>query len=357
MTEVVLVTGATGLVGTAVVDHLAGEGRTVVATDLDTPDNRRKAARWEGSDGVSVHWADLTDHSDVEAVLEKVEPSAIVHLAAVIPPFCYGRPGLARTVNVDATAGLSRAAATRPRPPRIVLASSVAVYGPRNPVKHSGVLTSDTPVAPYDMYGQHKVEAEQIVRDSGLDWVILRLGGVLTVEAATSLDKELLSFASVLPRDGRIQTVDVRDVARAFAAATTTPATGEVFLIGGDESHRQEQARLSRDTSAAMGLPGAVPAGLPGDPDQDLSWFATDWVDTTRSQEVLDFQRRSLPQMYDEIRSAAGWRRHVMRPLAPAVRWYLGRMSLYDKSARVTDPWSVISQRWGDAVESTPGAR
>ena len=40
MDDVVLVTGAFGLVGTARVAHLGARGRSVVATDLDTPANR-----------------------------------------------------------------------------------------------------------------------------------------------------------------------------------------------------------------------------------------------------------------------------------------------------------------------------
>ena len=85
------------------------------------------------------------------------------------------------------------------------------------------MLTADTPLRPSDIYGAHKVEAEQLVRGSGLNWVILRLGGVLTAEPRFDLDFDTMYFEASLPVDGRIQTVDVRDVARAFVAATTAP--------------------------------------------------------------------------------------------------------------------------------------
>ena len=229
---------------------------------------------------MQVRWADLTSAADVEALLAAVSPTAIIHLAAIIPPFCYARPGLARAVNVDATASLVKAASALPIPPRFVQASSVAVYGARNPHRNDGLLTSSTPLRPNDLYGAHKVMAEQHVTASELDWVVLRLGGVLLAEPRWALDRDLIFFEAVLPSDGRIQTVDVRDVAHAFCAATVTERVCEIFLIGGDETHRITQAGLGTESAAAMGLVGGLPTGRPGDPDDDQAWFATDWMDT-----------------------------------------------------------------------------
>ena len=39
-----------------------------------------------------VRWADLTDADAVAELLREVSPSAIIHLAAIIPPVCYARP-------------------------------------------------------------------------------------------------------------------------------------------------------------------------------------------------------------------------------------------------------------------------
>jgi nucleoside-diphosphate-sugar epimerase len=47
--------------------------------------------------------------------------------------------------------------------------------------------------------------------------------------------------------------------------------------------------------AAAMGLVGGMPTGLKGDPDSDDDWFNTDWMDTTRAQEVLGYQHHSWP--------------------------------------------------------------
>ncbi len=346
MSDAVLVTGAFGLVGSATVKHLAAAGRHVVATDLDTPATRKAATNL--SAGITVRWADLTDAAAVERLLADVSPAVVIHLAAVIPPLCYAKPALARKVNVEATANLVKAAEAQAKPPRLVQASSIAVYGPRNPHHIKDLLTADTPVNPYDNYGKHKVEAEALVRASGLDWVILRLGGVLTVELNLGMDPNLIFFEGVLPTDGRLQTVDVRDVAHAFAAATTADAVGQILLIGGDDSHRLVQGDIGPSTAAAMGLVGALPTGRKGDPDDDAAWFATDWMDSATAQAVLKHQHHSWPDMLTETANRVGWRRYLFRLVAPLAREYLRRQSpYYGQPPGYTNPWEAVRRKWG----------
>lgn len=349
-TDAVLVTGALGLVGSAVVGQLAGEGRRVVATDLDLPRNRKKAGRLLHAGDVELRWADLTDSTAVLALVESVRPAAIVHLAAIIPPACYANRALARRVNLDATASLFRAGSTLAEPPRFLLASSIAVYGARNP--HRGeVLTASTPVDPCDLYGALKVEAEAVVTGSDLDWSILRLGGVLTPTLHTDAGMDMLAFERVLPVDGRLQTVDARDVACAFSAATVTEATREVFLIGGDDSHRVVQGTLGPSMMAAVGLEGVLSQGRRGDPDSDSKWFATDWMEVSRAQEVLGFQHRSLPEIFAEAAAVAGWRRRPMRAVSPLARMYLRSRSPYRHfPGEYADPWGAIERLWGDPL-------
>ncbi|GAS97380.1 nucleoside-diphosphate-sugar epimerase [Mycolicibacterium canariasense] len=347
MTDTVLVTGAFGLVGSATVRRLIADGHRVVATDLDTPANRKAAAALPA--GVTVRWADLTDPAAVGALVSETAPSAIVHLAAVIPPFIYQRRSLAEKVNVGATATLLAAAEKLAGPPRFVLASSVAVYGSRNPHTQTGLLTSDTPVNPADIYGDHKVRAEALVRSSALDWVILRLGGVLTANPGSYVNMDNFFFEGMLPTDGRLQTVDVRDVASAFAAATTADAVGETLLIGGDGTHRLLQGEVAAAMAAAMGLVGGLPTGLKGDPRNDDGWFATDWMDTARAQEALGFQHHSWPQMLIETAENAGIKRPLLRLIAPLARQILQRRTAYHGTGRrYADPWEAIKAKWGD---------
>ena len=56
MDDVVLVTGAFGLVGTATLAHLGARGRRVVATDLDTSANRAATDKLPGGITARTGW-------------------------------------------------------------------------------------------------------------------------------------------------------------------------------------------------------------------------------------------------------------------------------------------------------------
>ncbi|MGA7050973.1 MAG: NAD(P)-dependent oxidoreductase [Mycobacterium sp.] len=350
MSETVLVTGAFGLVGSALLKRLAADGRRVIATGRTSPANRKAAQKLPA--GVDVRWADLTDSAAIDRLVCEVVPTVIIHLAAVIPPGVYRDAAFARKVNVDGTTALTHAAESLPNPPRFVHASSGAVYGGPNPHRFTNLCHPDTPPRPCDVYGGHKLEAEEVVRSSRLNWVILRLGGVFTVDPAEEhYDTDILFFGSLLPTDGRVHTVDVRDVATALAAATTAPVVGETLLIAGDESHLLKQHDTLEGPAAAKGLNGLVTAvrARPGNPHSDGDWFINCWMDVTRAQEALSFQHHSWPDMLAEMRAAAGWRRYPARLAAPLVRTLAKRQSAYcNLPGEYANPWAAIRMRYGE---------
>lgn len=354
MSGTVLVTGGFGLVGTMTVRRLAELGRRVVVADLDTPANRKAEAKLPQE--AAVRWTDLTDEAAVQRLIDDAAPEAIIHLAAIIPPRIYQNPKLARRVNVEATATLVRIAEAQPLPPRLVHASSNAVFGPRNPYRTTPPLRADDPMRPCDLYSGTKAEAEAIVRSSSLEWVVLRFGGVLGTDiSAFPLTADALVFESALPADGRLHSVDVRDVARACAAATTADVAREILLIAGDDTHRLRQGEVGAAMSEALGIPGAIPKGRPGDPESDGDWFVTDWMDTTRAQEALQFQHHTWPDMLAELRANFGMKRYLLRPWAPIAREVLKRRSAYwNAPGEYADPWGAIRKRLGDPSWDRP---
>jgi nucleoside-diphosphate-sugar epimerase len=355
MSETVLVTGAFGLVGCAMVKHLACDDRRVIATGRISSRNCKIAQRFPA--GVAIRWADLTESASIDELISETAPTVIIHLAAVIPPGIYRDATFARRVNVDGTAAVVRAAESLPDPPRFVHASSYAIYGAPNPHRFTALCSPDTAPRPCDLYGGHKLEAEEIVRSSDLDWVILRLGGVVTADPAEEhFDPDILFFGSALPTDGRVHSVDVRDAANAFAAATTADVVGETLLIGGDESHLLTQYDAAEGPAAARGLPGLVTAmhGRPGNPESDDGWFINCWMDVARAQEALSFQHHSWPDLLAEMRAVAGWKRYPTRLTAPLARMFIQRQCAYREwPGEYADPWAALRMRYGEPKVDT----
>lgn len=198
----IVVTGATGNVGRAVVEQLAAAGEQVVAVSRNAP----TAAL---PDGVRHHLADLADPASLTGALGGAE--ALFLLVAGDDP--------RGVVDVAALAGVKR----------IVLLSS------------QGAGTRP------DAYA-HPVAFEQAVRDSGLAWTVLRPGGFATntfqwIEGIRTRREVAAPFADVaLPP---IDPADIADVA--VAVLTGKGHRNRVYELTGPEalSPRERAAVLA----------------------------------------------------------------------------------------------------------------
>ena len=173
MTERILVTGAGGFVGRELLRQLAlREELTVVALDAN-PQSLPVASRLE------IIRGDLTDPACRRAAIGS-GVDALVHLAAVPGGAAEADPVRSQRVNVEATLDLLREVASSARRPRVVFASTIAVYG--DPLPQAGVDDS-TPPAPRLIYGAHKAMIETMIatltRRQAIDGLSLRLPGII----------------------------------------------------------------------------------------------------------------------------------------------------------------------------------
>jgi nucleoside-diphosphate-sugar epimerase len=355
--ETILVTGAFGQVGRRCVQLLLERGRTVVALDLHNEKSVETAAALSDGSGTGTllpAYVNLLDAAAIDALFAQHRPGAVVHLAAMLAPTSYRNPAAARKVNVEGTRNLVDAARKLAEPPVFVFASSASVYGSINPHRHPERITSATPVNPIDQYGEDKVLAEAVVRDSGLPAAVLRLAGVISPDAQATISADHLVLVRATPGDNRMHTVDARDVALAFANAVDRgPAVaGKVLVIAGDESHVRTHRELEDAVMTAFGLGALGPhASLPGDPDDEDGWSFTGWFDTTDSQDLLGFQQHTWDETLAWTAASAARIRPILRVLGPvlrpALRTALAVQRRRENRGRYADPWTLISNHYG----------
>lgn len=157
-------TGATGMLGSYIVERLAADGWSVRALVRDAG-----RARWLKPLGAALARGDVTDAASVRAAAAGCD--AVFHTAAAIGP---GRDLAAfRALNVAGTEHVIRASADAGA--RLVHVSSTAVYDDVARVRHAPV-GEDVPVSvlpAHDAYGLSKQESERAVlraHATGVAW-------------------------------------------------------------------------------------------------------------------------------------------------------------------------------------------
>jgi nucleoside-diphosphate-sugar epimerase len=173
----VLVTGAAGRLGRAVVPELLAGGWRVVAADRRPPADGRVA-------GVPVTAADLTDPRAAEGLVDGC--AAVVHLAGIPTP--YGLPGHEVFGNNTAATFHVLDAAARAGVRTVALASSTAAYGftfaPTSP--RYVPVDEEHPLLPQDPYALSRAVDEatgaMLARRHRMTVVALRLNWVATAE-------------------------------------------------------------------------------------------------------------------------------------------------------------------------------
>lgn len=324
MSDLVLVTGATGFVGSALARLLAAKGyRLRLAV---------RAASLRGNlEGLAAEIAEA-DMRDEAAMSKAVEGARYVfHCAADYRLWAPNPSEIVRN-NVEGTRAVMRAALAA-GVERIVYTSSVATLKPRTdgvPVDESA---RHTPKSAIGAYKKSKLLAERLVErlvaDEGLPAVIVNpstpIGprdikptptGRIIVEAATG---KIPAFV-----DTGLNLVHVDDVAEGHHAALLRGRIGESYILGGqDASLREMLAEIAR-------LAGRKPPslGLPRLPLYPLAYVSEAVGRLTREEPFLtvDALKMAKYRMFFSSGKAARELGYAARPyrqaLADALAWF-----------------------------------
>jgi len=209
----VLVTGATGLVGERLLPRLVEMGE-----DCRVLIRRGK----HGPTGATAVEGDLLDPASLADATTGV--SAIVHLAAV---FRTQDTDLIWKSNLEGTRSLIAAVQTHSPQARFIMASTSNVYSKNSPQPG---CESDM-VEPVQAYPASKVAAEALLRDSGLNWAVVRFPFVYGDGDGhlEMLPKHIAAFG--FHPANRMSTIHHRDIATAMKLALAGVFDGRIVNI------------------------------------------------------------------------------------------------------------------------------
>lgn len=280
MNHRILITGSSGLVGSAVARTLEQRGIDVVRFDL------------------RAHGASHGDVRVRERVARAVaDVTGIIHLAAVSRVLWGERdPEGCWATNIGGTRNVLELAAKSSARPWVVFASSREVYGQPDVLP----ANEDTPLRPVNIYGRSKVEGERLVEEAqhaGLRACTIRLSNVFGA-VADHADRVVPAFArgalagGELRVDGADHTFDftyIDDVARGVASlvellGTNSATPSPIHFVSGRPTTLGELATLAIELAGTKAtISHAPPRNF------DVARFVGDGA---RARQLLDWQPR-----------------------------------------------------------------
>jgi dTDP-4-dehydrorhamnose reductase len=289
----ILVTGASGFLGSHIMRLLAEQGRgalgVVHAHAMPAP-------------GRSVQM-DIADTRALMALVRAEKPSAIIHAGALTAPdYCESHPNEADAVNVSATGALAMAAFAADA--HLTFISTDLVFD-----GEAGMYMEADPPSPTHHYARTKAQAEHYTRTASPDFAVVRpsfIYGEPLADHQSSFSHMLMgNLRSATPTrvfmDQYRSPIAVETLARAVLEVSDRRLPGIWHIAGPERVSRSHFARLLAE---AAGLDASVledvsmdDVRLPAKRPRDVS------LDVSKAQSQLE---TPLPALPDSLRALYG---------------------------------------------------
>jgi len=273
----ILITGATGFVGSHLLEKLRSRGEAVRCLVRPTTNTRRLPA------GVDSAPGDLITGTGLDRALAGID--TVIHVAGITK-------ALSRadffSGNTRATEVLVRAIAKHSI--RLVYVSSIAAVGP-TPDSHP--LNEDAPPHPVSTYGKSKLEGEKIARSFVPDTVIIR-PPVVYGPRDTDVFQILKAVSQglvleIAGGDRWFSAIYVEDLAEGLYAAANAPkAAGRTYFLAHCDPVSWGQlgataAQIMQCTPRTLRVPVSVAHGV--------AFFGEMWSRMTRNPAIISREK------------------------------------------------------------------
>lgn len=314
-----LITGATGVIGMEILSQLKEQDRLsgISVFVRDSKKNRKLLAPF--MDQITTFWGDILDEARLQLAL--LNQDVVFHLAGVIPPAFDEHVTRSLHINVQGTKNVVEGLEKHNPKAFLIFSSSVVVYGDRltNPdIRVGDPLDHEQ----YDQYGIGKIQAEELIQKSRLNWCILRLGAIMGMG-----NHKVSGIIFHVPLDTPMECCSVRDTARAFVNSTLQldRLHNRIYNLGGGEEFRPSYREFLTRAFESFGL-GKL--NFPEHSFATCNFHCGNYVDGDELEEILHFRSDTLESYLTEFaENVPKIQRFATRPFAGIVKRYLRSLS------------------------------
>jgi nucleoside-diphosphate-sugar epimerase len=242
----VLVTGSSGCIGAWTVKQLLERQIDVLGFDLEADASRLALiSSHDQSPRLRLLAGHIEDTARIKSIIKDEAITHVIHLAAVLMPFCQANPVQGALINVIGTLNMFEAARDAGRPVRVVYASSSAVWGPEDAYPDRPLSEADQPL-PTTHYGVFKQSNERnayiFYQSDGISsmglrpWTVYGVGRDrgLTADPTLAMKAVALGEPFQIRVSGNMDLQYAGDVAEAFVRCALSPVEGaHVFNLAG----------------------------------------------------------------------------------------------------------------------------
>jgi len=326
----ILLTGASGTVGREIFIELLNRFNEYEISLFLRGSKKNKKLFKSFFDKIKIFWGTLQNYEAVEAAVNGQD--VVIHVAAALPDVAFKHPELVISTNVDGTRNIINAMLEQQNKPKLIYTSSVAVYGDRrkNPIIK---LTDPIDTNSKDLYTTTKIAAENLVKESKLNFIIFRVPYVIATN--------MIKFRPVmfyLALDTSMETLHSKDTAIALVnAIESNEIWNQTFNLGGGKKCQIIYRDNLNDMFTLMGFGrDFLPDEAFSDHHSHCGFF--DAKEMSYLQGILKFQNLTLEDFYQEVKKWIGIKRYLIPLVKPILKRYILRKSeFYQKFKRSTD--------------------